>query len=384
MRFKGTLLKGLFIALAVVLIPVTAVSAQKITPGNACKVLNQKIVYQNKSYTCTKSGKKLVWNKGVTVKKEIPVPTPTVTKVVTPSPTPTPSSTPSPSPSSNAIVDDVQKIIDEIRRNALGLQYSSSTTFNFVFQSPTSSDVEEKTKRSLLNAIPVFAKLGFPITDGLILVAKDNIWLKEELIKNECNVNYTFPDSTGFYVAKSCKSGNGAVTSKHWDVLKFPDGLDGLYFNHTIPHEYFHQIQSQLTFMGSHVYPRWFYEGSAQFFTNQAWVSWNTKKSYVEWHDYWWTVLNANYGPRVCKNATIQKMSDPFETSTDGICAYSKGQLMVEYLIYKYGLEKYRDLYKLNTSPDWKKFNVVFKLVTNNELDDFYLEAEQFMIKRGW
>ena len=363
MRIEGTLAKGLLISLSIILIPVAAVSAPKATPGSSCKVLNQKAVYVNKTYTCIKSGKKLVWNKGVAFKP-------------TPTPTPTPSST--------AVVDDVQKVIDEIRRNALGLQYSNSSTFNFVFQAPTNSEVEEKTRRSLLNAIPVFAKLGFTISDGLILVAKDNAWLKEELIKNGCNVNYTFPDSTGFYVAKSCKSGNGAVTSKHWDVLKFPDGLDGLYFNHTIPHEYFHQIQSQLTHMGGHVYPRWFYEGSPQFFTNQAWVSWNPQKSYVDWHTHWWTDLNPNFSPRVCKSATIQKMSDPFETSTEGICAYSKGQLIVEYLVYKYGLEKYRDLYKLNTSPDWKQFNVVFKLVTNDELNDFYLEAEQFMIRRGW
>jgi hypothetical protein len=39
--------------------------AQKITPGSTCKVHNQKVTNQNKVYTCIKSGKKLVWNKGV-------------------------------------------------------------------------------------------------------------------------------------------------------------------------------------------------------------------------------------------------------------------------------------------------------------------------------
>jgi hypothetical protein len=43
MRIKGSAAKAFLIALAVVLIPVTAVSAQKITPGTACKVLNQKV-----------------------------------------------------------------------------------------------------------------------------------------------------------------------------------------------------------------------------------------------------------------------------------------------------------------------------------------------------
>ncbi len=75
MRIRRSLTKGLLIALAVLLIPVSAVSAQKITPGSTCKVLNQKVVYQNKSYICTKSGKKLVWNKGVATKKSTATPT---------------------------------------------------------------------------------------------------------------------------------------------------------------------------------------------------------------------------------------------------------------------------------------------------------------------
>jgi len=328
--------------------------------GSPCTKANSTSTLAGMKYTCVKSGKKLVWNKGVVLKK--PTPTPTPTKPV----------------------DEVQKVIDEIRKSALGLQYSNTQTFKFVFQSPTTSEIEEKTKRSLMSAIPVFAKMGFPITDGLIIVAKDNTWLRDELIRNGCNANFTFPDTTGFYVAKSCQSGNGAITSKHWDALKFNDGLDGLNFNHTIPHEYFHQIQQQLNPNGGAGSPKWFSEGSAQFFTNQAWASWNTQKSYADWFEDWWTVLNPNYGPKVCKNASISMMSDPSTPGVEGICAYSKGQLIVEFLVYKYGLDKYRDLYRLNTSLDWRNFSAVFKTVTNDELNDFYSQAEQFMIRRGW
>ena len=90
MRIKAALFKGLILALAVALIPVVAVSAQKITAGSSCKVLKQKVTYQNKVFTCTKSGKKLVWDKGVVVKK----PTPTPSQKPTPSPTQTPTPTP--------------------------------------------------------------------------------------------------------------------------------------------------------------------------------------------------------------------------------------------------------------------------------------------------
>jgi hypothetical protein len=69
MPIKGSLAKGVLLALGLALIPITAEAAQNITPSTACKVLNQKVVSQDKTYTCIKSGKKLMWNKGVAVVK---------------------------------------------------------------------------------------------------------------------------------------------------------------------------------------------------------------------------------------------------------------------------------------------------------------------------
>ena len=83
MRNKGTTTKVLLVALILALLPVTAFSAQKITPGSTCKVFNQKVVYQNKSYTCIKSGKRLVWNKGYVIVKPTPTPIPEVEKTLT-------------------------------------------------------------------------------------------------------------------------------------------------------------------------------------------------------------------------------------------------------------------------------------------------------------
>jgi len=76
MRIKRSISHALLMALALTLTPVAAVSAQKITPGSNCKKLNQKIVYLNKTYTCNKSGKKLVWNRGVVLTKPTAEPKP--------------------------------------------------------------------------------------------------------------------------------------------------------------------------------------------------------------------------------------------------------------------------------------------------------------------
>ena len=66
---KGSLAKGVLLALGIALIPITADAAQNVTPSTACKVWKQKVVSQDKTYTCIKSGKKLMWNKGVAIVK---------------------------------------------------------------------------------------------------------------------------------------------------------------------------------------------------------------------------------------------------------------------------------------------------------------------------
>jgi hypothetical protein len=100
MRIKGGLSKGLLVALILTLIPVVANSAQKVTAGGTCKTLNQKITYLNKTYTCIKSSKKFIWNKGVVLIKPTPKASPTAIGDPvgaiggTPSPTPTPKKSP--------------------------------------------------------------------------------------------------------------------------------------------------------------------------------------------------------------------------------------------------------------------------------------------------
>lgn len=60
-------LKALVLVLAISMIPSAAFSAAKVTPGSTCKVANQKTVFQNKTYTCLKTGKILKWSQGVAV-----------------------------------------------------------------------------------------------------------------------------------------------------------------------------------------------------------------------------------------------------------------------------------------------------------------------------
>ena len=104
--FKITLISTLFLAL----LTSNSYAATKITPGASCKVLNQKVTFQKKIFTCIKSGKKLIWNKGVQIKTqpsisksdsddEMESPSPTPTKSASPTPTQTPSKSATPTAS---------------------------------------------------------------------------------------------------------------------------------------------------------------------------------------------------------------------------------------------------------------------------------------------
>ena len=51
-------------------------SEAAVTPGTKCSKAGATTTYNGKKYTCVKSGNKLVWNKGVTVAKPVPVAAP--------------------------------------------------------------------------------------------------------------------------------------------------------------------------------------------------------------------------------------------------------------------------------------------------------------------
>jgi len=64
-------------------------ASASVKAGNSCPKLGITSAVAGKKYTCVKSGKKLIWNKGIAPAKATPTPTSTPTPTPTPSPTPT-------------------------------------------------------------------------------------------------------------------------------------------------------------------------------------------------------------------------------------------------------------------------------------------------------
>ena len=113
------ILRALPLLLSVALIASVAQAATAPKAGSVCKYVGQTITAGGKKYTCVKSGKKLLWDKGVLIPtpKSSATPTPTSTPTVAPTPAPTPSKTPEPKP---LIAGDPCNVVGESINNSQG------------------------------------------------------------------------------------------------------------------------------------------------------------------------------------------------------------------------------------------------------------------------
>ena len=82
------------LAITLIATPLSAMAAVK--SGDPCKKVGRTATANGKKFTCIKSGKKLIWNKGVAAPKPTvsPKPTPLPSSLPTPVPTPTPTIVP--------------------------------------------------------------------------------------------------------------------------------------------------------------------------------------------------------------------------------------------------------------------------------------------------
>ena len=88
------------------------ISNAAVKPGTTCSKAGSTAVVGTTKYTCIKSGKKLVWNKGVKIAVKA-TPTPTPTPSVSPTSTPTNTATPSSSPSPTATYKSIRQVAQE-------------------------------------------------------------------------------------------------------------------------------------------------------------------------------------------------------------------------------------------------------------------------------
>ena len=256
MRIKGSLAMGLLVSLILTLVPITAFSAQKITPGSTCKVLNQKVVYLKKTYTCTKSGKKLIWNNGVVIKA--------VAK-----PTPSPSSVPIPSNRREKALAEIKRVYD--------LNSSYTPTVKYIFASDAPQNFAELIKEVIPFASRFWSSEFKPTAEfPIILGSPASVeWVNDEMKRYGHEIpgwNREFISKLGENASRGDVVNNSRGTITYYVIGKDTDKLiknsDGheLAMRGFVAHEYVHAAAVSIIGDRDKGIPGWAVEGSANFY----------------------------------------------------------------------------------------------------------------------
>ena len=365
-----------------------------VKPGTVCKKVGQTSTSAGIKYTCVKSGTKLVWNKGVTVKAAPKVDVKPVEPTPTPTPTATPTPTPTPTPAPLTIYERFKKtgsnglkMFDEWRSNpALGKPKSQ---IEYWFGSSVPPDIVIESKRRLDNAVLQWERFH-KVTRTKIyldLSMKDQImemcqvmaprskyftldWCKSqgEQMLSDFIYHAAAYESEGSWRPILAPKLSATASVTHSYVLLEPMSFLTDSFFPRIEHEWFHQIQFDLS--GNHAIrenPAWFMEGSAEYFG--VLVAAMDDPEYFIRHrsQRWFQIGNSNI-PKVITKAdlsswiskyTVPRLSydDPKvdNLKSDGTFSpYRLGALLTEWLVGKIGFKGVVELMRDIESLGWK------------------------------
>ena len=391
MRKWGALAIGgvLLISLA------TPVNAAAPKAGATCTKKNATASSAGKLYTCILSGKKLVWNKGVAIKKPAPVATPLPTPTPTPAPEPTSTPTPTPTPTPTikpwtppiAPTDwkDVVQNADGIaywawKKSAEKIELSSSKLGvveilmgpNVVINNPVplvalnlvsrlSANYEEPKKIVMTYAGEKDIEWGQKQVDEFCVERSCGYDVGGEA-KKACNIPVT--PCWGGFALRNNRTNIPLIymTASEWGKTD-PGHTSGT----LEAHEYFHTIQDLLLARNSlDAVPRWFTEGSA------TWV----QRATVFYGDFdkYKDQRNSDNNDSLSRNkrtaAWLEKFLDPDYTTGwdkwngneyDSWAIYDVGSLATEVMVAIGGPNKFFDLFKITGSG--KSFAQAFESV---------------------
>ena len=380
-------LRALVFVALLPLVLVAPVSNAAVKAGSACTKQGVKQISGSKSFTCVKQGKKLVWNKGVAVKK------PAAPVVALPTPAPTPSITPSPTSS----------VTPQPEPSATKISFTPWAT-SFATEDMVAAALA-KTSEYLGNVKP---SSSYTLTVDPLITASDREWITKMLdytngafsdvlqgrVKIFLGTNHEWSASTlrsaGTWVGDPqgpypCSNGVNDAYCAGTDIsLLIYSDIYRPNSNYrwdagrrsTPAHELFHNVQFSLGGKNvgpedpTHI-PRWLMEGSANYFgfyivDKLALDTYQTgRRQQVNSNSAYRTVV-----PLV--------QYDNFNSDPYGI-----GQAASEYLIASVGFESFLNIWKFTKTEG--SFNRGFAKAVGIEISEFHnrFEAARGSMKIG-
>jgi len=387
---RKRLLVLLTVTLALACLEPVATAAVK--PGTVCKKVGQTSTSSGIKYTCIKSGNKLVWNKGVAIKKPAPVASPTPSATATPTPTATPTASAMPTPtkfepwSTNI---DSKMLSDEAQKSFLAwAQARTGATKNHTQQ------IQENKNTNRINLLKKSDDLGAQLFSSYFkqgsttVIGANEGWTLEQLAKNGWTVNKCSDQyMSGVELClEGTKYQGYVITSDSFYDARNP-GRDGAAL---LAHEYFHLVQANL--IGSRdlfrtksgdsqtakAFPAWFAEGSAEF-VGYSVGALSQNASY--WDGRATALSYAPPGEETNRNSIADYEIRTCCGNGTPTYPYNIGHVATEYIVASVGFQKLLDIFvDFGKSNDFEKS---FESVTGISKQAFYEKFDLIRTKVG-
>jgi hypothetical protein len=389
----------LFSVILVVGISSTATAAVK--AGQSCSKVGSISVSKNVKYTCIKSGKKLVWNKGVKMApaaKPTPTPTPPKTPEVTSSPTPTPNSLQS--WDSSERLDDLLKTFSS--RTQLSSNFQPETIFEF------GKGIDEEYKDLILTGINAASKfwsvdlktsLKFPV---IYAGVEDKDWFLSR-IAFYGHSSPMYLENIDRRLAMEGDQANLAGLSYSngtylMQYLRGP-GRTKIYPGEygTSAHEYSHAAQTYFLKGRMDSFPCWAMEGGASVYASLiigTFMKGTKADEYITRNS---SIRDSQLGKFDLWSASAEQLfswvklaekQNSNECTFPDRLGYSLGLLFYEQLLGKYGQDKAIAWMQQSGASNWQG---AFESVYGIKIDDWYkteaipyLMSEIKKVRRDW
>jgi hypothetical protein len=382
---RARAISSLVLTLALLFTALQAYAANPPKPGAACLKVSSTQIYKGKKYTCIKSGKKLVWNKGVAVASKQSTSTPSPTPTPSPTATPTPSPTPEPSKTSSPI-PKIPTSFDDLIENYQGISYaawsksrekilaSKTTNINLKMLLGPSSQLTYKEPMVPINLV---ARLysGYVKEIDLNYLAfnyDDREWAMKQMDAIIYNTDSRWITYTACKTRETCWGGGSFYDGKSnylavvalgiFDANHTSGTLEAHEFAHIVQQMNYKTFRPPVEFVMDPWPPDWYWEGQALFAQHAA-VYYDSYSSYMSERaaDSEELFRLSKFNSKHIENFFVFNAPEDWRKTYEKWRIYDLGAMFVEILTALKGPDSTMEVWRVANSG--VKFDVAFEQV---------------------